>query len=80
MLEIVVASSNKGKIEEFSDMLQGLNKLKFIPQSDFDILPVDETGHTYVENAILKARQASKISGLPNLANDSGLFFEAVGG
>ena len=80
MLEIVIASSNKGKIEEFSDMLQGLDKLKFIPQSDFDISPVDEAGHTYVENAILKARQASKISGLPAMADDSGLCVEALDG
>ena len=80
MLEIVLASSNPGKITEFSELMKGFDSVKIIPQSEFDISSVDETGSTFIENAILKARHASLISGLPAIADDSGLCVEALEG
>ncbi|MCX7125288.1 MAG: non-canonical purine NTP pyrophosphatase, partial [Gammaproteobacteria bacterium] len=71
-LQIVLATSNAGKIAELQSMLQIL-PIEWIPQSEFSIPDADETGLTFIENAILKARHAAKISGLPALADDSGL-------
>ena len=78
-LQIVLATSNAGKIAELQAMLKAL-PIEWIPQSEFHIPDADETGLTFVENAILKARHASKISGLPALADDSGLVVEALDG
>lgn len=78
-MEIVLASGNVGKIAEFNQLLNGL-KVELIPQSDFDIQSVAETGTTFVENAIIKARHAAKLSGLPALADDSGLAVDALDG
>ena len=75
MLEIkdlVLASANKGKIKELQDMLGGLG-INIIPQRQLGIEDAEETGLTFVENAILKARHAAEISGLPAIADDSGL-------
>ena len=72
MTEIVIATGNRGKLAEFQDMLAPLD-MKVRPQSDFETGSVEETGLTFVENAILKARHASRISGLPAIADDSGL-------
>lgn len=77
MLEIVLASQNEGKLVEIQDMLKSL-EIRFIPQTKFDIPPVEETGTTFVENAIIKARHAAKYSGLPALADDSGLIITAL--
>ena len=79
MGKIVLASSNQGKLAEFKIMLadSGLN---IIPQSEFNISDADETGLTFVENAILKARHASQACGLPALADDSGLEVDALDG
>jgi len=79
MKKIVLASNNKGKVREFSQLLDGKN-IEVLPQSTFNIADVDETGLTFVENAILKARNACAISGLPAIADDSGLEVDALQG
>ena len=78
-MRIVLATGNAGKIREFSDMLGPLG-FEFLPQSDFGIEPPDETGETFEDNALLKARYASARSGLPAMADDSGLEVDALGG
>lgn len=77
--ELVLASGNPGKIREFGQLFAGLG-LRVLPQSDFGVVDVEETGLTFVENALLKAREASRISGLPALADDSGLEVDALAG
>lgn len=77
--ELVLASSNSGKIREFGQLFAGLG-LRVRPQSDFGVVDVEETGLTFVENALLKAREACRISGLPALADDSGLEVDALAG
>ncbi|PMB54273.1 RdgB/HAM1 family non-canonical purine NTP pyrophosphatase [Coxiella endosymbiont of Rhipicephalus microplus] len=77
MLEIVLASQNEGKLIEIQDLLKSL-EIRFIPQTKLNIPPVEETGTTFVENAIIKARHAAKYSGLPALADDSGLIITAL--
>lgn len=72
MQKIVLASNNKGKVREFGEMLSTLN-MEVIPQATFNIKDADETGLTFVENAIIKARHASALAGLPAIADDSGL-------
>ena len=79
MTRIVLASNNAGKAREFGAMLDRLG-VEVVPQSEFGVPEVDETGLTFVENAILKARAAAKISGLPALADDSGLEVDALQG
>lgn len=78
-MKVVVASGNRGKLAEFARLLGPLG-LEAVPQSEFGIEDVDETGLTFVENALLKARHASRASGLPALADDSGLCVDALGG
>ena len=75
----MLASGNPGKLREICQLLEG-TPIRIIPQSDFDITDTDETGLTFVENAILKARHASHISGLPAIADDSGLEVDALNG
>ncbi|MGB2173242.1 MAG: non-canonical purine NTP pyrophosphatase, partial [Porticoccaceae bacterium] len=70
--DLVLASANQGKIKELQDMLGGLG-INIIPQQQLGIEDAEETGLTFVENAILKARHAAEISGLPAIADDSGL-------
>ncbi|PMR74802.1 RdgB/HAM1 family non-canonical purine NTP pyrophosphatase [Billgrantia endophytica] len=74
---LVLASSNDGKIKEFNQLLGSLG-LEVCPQAEFGVPEVEETGLTFVENALLKAREASRISGLPALADDSGLEADAL--
>ncbi len=76
---IVLASSNAGKVREFNQLLAGL-QLDVVPQSQFGVADADETGLTFVENAILKARNAAQHTGLPALADDSGLEVDALHG
>ena len=78
-LQIVLATSNEGKIAELQSLLSPL-PIEWIPQSEFDIPDIEETGKTFIENAIIKARHASKLSGLPALADDSGLVVDALDG
>lgn len=76
---IVLASNNKGKIKELSRILADLD-IEIRPMSDFDIESPEETGTTFVENAILKARYVAQKTGLPALADDSGLSVDALNG
>ena len=79
MQKIVLASNNKGKVREFGEMLSTLN-MEVVPQATFNIEDADETGLTFVENAIIKARHASAIAGLPAIADDSGLEVDFLNG
>ncbi|KXI27021.1 non-canonical purine NTP pyrophosphatase [Paraglaciecola hydrolytica] len=79
MQKVVLATGNKGKVKELSAMLSEL-KIAVVPQSDFYVSEVAETGSTFVENAIIKARHAARITGLPAMADDSGLAVDALGG
>lgn len=74
--KIVLASGNQGKIKE----IQAILSHPIIPQSQFNIEEADETGSTFVENAIIKARNAALHSGLPAIADDSGLVVDALKG
>ncbi|XKH60202.1 RdgB/HAM1 family non-canonical purine NTP pyrophosphatase [Halomonas sediminis] len=76
---MVLASGNSGKLKEFNALLSPLG-FDVRPQSDFGVGEVEETGLTFVENSLLKAREASRISGLPALADDSGLEVDALKG
>ncbi|MGA4494623.1 RdgB/HAM1 family non-canonical purine NTP pyrophosphatase [Vreelandella venusta] len=76
---LVLASGNVGKLKEFNQLLAPLG-LDVRAQSEFEVGDVEETGLTFVENALLKAREASRISGLPALADDSGLEVDALHG
>lgn len=77
MTSIVLASSNLGKIREIQAILQNDN---ILPQSQFNVVEPAETGSTFVENAIIKARNASTHCGLPAIADDSGLVVDALNG
>lgn len=76
---IVLATGNKGKVAELSHMLAGLD-IEVLPQTDFEVPEIAETGLTFVENAILKARNAAEHTGLPAIADDSGLEVDALKG
>ncbi|HWR79533.1 MAG TPA: RdgB/HAM1 family non-canonical purine NTP pyrophosphatase [Pseudomonas sp.] len=76
--ELVLASHNPGKLKELQAMLGA--QIKVRPVSDFSQIEPEETGLSFVENAILKARHAARVSGLPALADDSGLAVDALGG
>ncbi len=77
MDKIVLASSNKGKLKEFSEIFSAMD-IQILPQSEFKVSDADETGLTFVENAILKARHACAATGMPALADDSGLEVDAL--
>ena len=77
--KIVLASGNQGKLREFFRIL-GTAGFEIVAQSEYDVPDVEETGLTFVENAILKARNAAKITGLPALADDSGIEVDALKG
>ena len=70
--KLVLASANPGKIKELQELLSGQG-ITIVPQGDLSIPDIEETGLTFVENAILKARNAAVLSGLPAIADDSGL-------
>jgi XTP/dITP diphosphohydrolase len=76
---IVLASNNAGKVRELGQLLRPLGA-RLYSQRDFGIGSVEETGLTFVENAILKARHAASASGLPAIADDSGLEVDALNG
>jgi XTP/dITP diphosphohydrolase len=76
---VVLASSNAGKLREFSELLAGQG-FALSCQSDFGIAPPPETGHTFLENALIKARNAARLSGLPAIADDSGIEVDALSG
>ena len=76
---IVLASNNAGKVREINQLLSS-GEMSVVPQSEFGVTEVEETGLTFVENAILKARHASRFSGLPAIADDSGIEVDALRG
>jgi XTP/dITP diphosphohydrolase len=78
-MKLVLASSNHGKLEELRELLSG-NGIGLVAQSDLGVDDADETGATFVENALIKARHATRITGLPALADDSGLCVDALDG
>ena len=79
MKKIVLASGNKGKVREFNQLFAELD-IEVVPQTEFGVEEVEETGLTFVENAILKARNAAAHTGLPAIADDSGLEVDALNG
>lgn len=79
MKKLVLASGNAGKLEELRAMLAAL-PLQIVAQGELGVEDVPETGLTFVENALIKARHASAVTGLPALADDSGLIVDALGG
>ena len=77
--QIVLASGNAGKLREIAQLLEGLN-LEILPQSEFNVPEIEETGLTFVDNAILKARNATHHTGLPAIADDSGIAVDVLRG
>lgn len=77
--KIVLATGNKGKVKEMADVLAEFG-FEVVAQSEFGLESPEETGLTFVENALIKARYASKMTGLPAIADDSGLAVDALGG
>ncbi len=78
-MKLVLASGNAGKLKELQAMLAGL-PLQIVPQRELGVDDVPETGLTFVENALIKARHACAVTGLPALADDSGLIVDALDG
>ena len=78
-MRVVVATGNRGKLRELAALLVPLG-VELVPQSDFGIEPPPETGATFLENALIKARHAARITQLPAIADDSGLEVDALGG
>lgn len=79
MKQLVLASGNTGKLAEFNRLLADAG-ITVVSQSSLDVDDAEETGLTFVENALLKARHAAQLTGLPALADDSGLCVDALGG
>jgi XTP/dITP diphosphohydrolase len=79
MKQLVLASNNAGKLREFSALLATID-FEVLPQAHFNVPEAEEPHGTFVENAIAKARHAAKLTGLPALADDSGICVEALGG
>ena len=77
-MKIAVASSNRGKLEEIREILG--EEFELIAQGDLGIEDADETATTFVENALLKAKNAARVSGLPAMGDDSGLCVDALNG
>ena len=77
--QIVFASGNKGKLREVAEILNPF-QIEVIPQAHFNVPDIEETGLTFVENAILKARNCCEHTGLPALADDSGIEIDALKG
>ncbi len=78
-MKIVLATGNAGKVDEFLAMTGDLD-MQLVPQSEWGVTSVEETGLTFVENALLKARHAAKQTGLPVIADDSGLVVKGLDG
>jgi XTP/dITP diphosphohydrolase len=79
MNKIVLATGNPGKVAEFAGLFTDYS-IDVLPQSEFAVPDVPETGTTFVENAIIKARHAAKLTGLPTIADDSGLVVDSLNG
>lgn len=78
-MKLVVASNNPGKLREFGELLAPLG-WETVPQKELGVVECDEPHFTFVENALEKARHAARSTGLPALADDSGLCVHALGG
>jgi XTP/dITP diphosphohydrolase len=78
-MRLVLASSNRGKLDELRELLSP-SGYELVAQSEFGVDDAEETGSTFVENALLKARHAARITGLAALADDSGLLVDALDG
>ena len=78
-MPFVLASNNAGKLSEFSELFDNMG-LTVVPQRDYDVTDADETGLSFIENALIKARHASDSTDLPAIADDSGLVVPALGG
>jgi XTP/dITP diphosphohydrolase len=76
---VVLATGNPGKLRQFSELLAGTG-LTLLRQSDFGIEPPPETGMTFLENSLIKARNAARLTGLPAIADDSGIEVDALEG
>ncbi|HSC81063.1 MAG TPA: RdgB/HAM1 family non-canonical purine NTP pyrophosphatase [Chitinolyticbacter sp.] len=76
---IVLASNNAGKLKEFAKLFATLD-IEIVPQAELGVSEADEPHHTFVENALAKARHAARATGLPALADDSGICVSALGG
>ncbi|MBT3887794.1 MAG: RdgB/HAM1 family non-canonical purine NTP pyrophosphatase [Nitrosomonadaceae bacterium] len=79
MTKVVIASNNSGKLKEFTHLFEPL-EIKVFPQSVFNVAEVEEPFQTFIENALVKARHASKQTGLPALADDSGICVDVLNG
>jgi len=79
LTKLVLASNNAGKLREFSALLAPLG-CQVIAQGELNVPEAEEPFHTFIENALAKARHASRLTGLPALADDSGLCVDALGG
>lgn len=79
MQKVVLATGNAGKVRELASLLQDFG-LDIVAQTELGVESAEETGLTFIENAILKARHAAAITGLPAIADDSGLAVDALGG
>jgi len=79
MKKIVLASSNPGKLREFGQLLATVD-FEVLPQAHFNLPEAEEPHPTFVENALTKARHAARLTGLPALADDSGICVRALGG
>ncbi|GAA5645757.1 MULTISPECIES: XTP/dITP diphosphatase [Vibrio] len=79
MKKIVLATGNQGKVREMADLLAEFG-FDVVAQSEYDVPDVAETGTTFIENAIIKARHAAKLTGLPAIADDSGLEVDYLNG
>lgn len=77
--KVVMASSNAGKLREIAALLRRLG-IELVAQSEFGVEDVDETGTTFAENSLLKAKHAAEATGLPAIADDSGLAVDALDG
>lgn len=78
-MKLVLASGNRGKLAEMRQLLAGLD-VELVAQSELGVAEPEETATTFVENALLKARHATRATGLPALGDDSGLCVDALGG
>lgn len=78
-MKVVLASNNTGKIREFNELLKNFS-IELIPQSELGVQEIEETGYSFIENALIKARHAARSTGLPALSDDSGLSVTALDG
>jgi len=78
-MRVVLATNNAGKVRELSELLAPLG-IEVLPQSQFTTVSAEETGLSFIENAILKARHAAEAAGLPAIADDSGIEVDALHG